>query len=365
MTALAARAGLGWPRVLVAGAVVGAAAVLLVGLFAAAGSEKLGYDFNAAYLPAAEAIRDGRSPYVDPESSVVAEERAYVYLPQLAIALVPLTVVPRDVASVLAVLAALGALAGALAAVGVRDVSCYAAAVLWAPTWNALEMANVSALLALAVALAWRWRDRVWQPAVALGLAVSTKLVLWPMLVWMAFTRRLRAAAATVAVGVAAAAVSWAVIGFAGLAEYPELLRRLSEAQSGRSYSFVGLAGALGLSEPWGQVAAVVVGGGLLAACALLARREEDLRSLACAIGAALALSPIVWQHYLVLLLVPLAIARPRFSAVWLLPVVLWVSPRAGNGEGVETILPALVAATLLAVILWRPTGREAVAVGG
>ena len=68
-----------------------------------------------------------------------------------------------------------------------------------------------------------------------------------------------------------------------------------------------------------------------------------------CAVAATLALSPIVWLHYLVLLLVPLAIARPRFSIVWLLPVLLWSSPRPGYAEGVQTFLPALVAVIIVA----------------
>ena len=56
--------------------------------------------------------------------------------------------------------------------------------------------------------------------------------------------------------------------------------------------------------------------------------------------AATLALSPIVWLHYLVVLLVPMAIARPRFSLLWLLPVVLWVSPRPGYPEGFTGLLP-------------------------
>jgi hypothetical protein len=69
-----------------------------------------------------------------------------------------------------------------------------------------------------------------------------------------------------------------------------------------------------------------------------------------------------VWLHYLVLLVVPLALARPRFSVLWLLPVVLWASPRAGHGEGVETILPAVVVTLVLAVLLssFAPARRRA-----
>jgi hypothetical protein len=51
-------------------------------------------------------------------------------------------------------------------------------------------------------------------------------------------------------------------------------------------------------------------------------------------------------------LLVPLAIARPRFSAVWLLPLLLWLTPLNGNGELVQPLLPALVAATVFVLAL-------------
>ena len=93
----------------------------------------------------------------------------------------------------------------------------------------------------------------------------------------------------------------------------------------------------------------------MLVACVVLARRGDEPRSFTCAVAATLALSPIVWLHYLVLLLVPLAIARPRFSIIWLLPILLWSSPRPGYAEGFQTFLPALVAVILVAVVLARP----------
>lgn len=58
---------------------------------------------------------------------------------------------------------------------------------------------------------------------------------------------------------------------------------------------------------------------------------------------------------------VTLVIAHPRFSAVWVLPIVLWVSSRAGNRDGIETIVPAIVAAILLAALLTRPRTEGAV----
>jgi hypothetical protein len=175
------------------------------------------------------------------------------------------------------------------------------------------------------------------------------------MFVWAAATRRLRIVGLAVGLGLAVTLLAWAAIGFAGLAEYPDLLRRLSEIQSERSYSIVGMVSTLGLAEGVGRALTLLVGGALLVGCVVLARRGDEERSFTCAVAATLALSPILWLHYLVLLLVPLAILRPRFSLIWLLPVVLWVSPKPGYAEGYETFMPALVAAILVAVLLARP----------
>ena len=73
----------------------------------------------------------------------------------------------------------------------------------------------------------------------------------------------------------------------------------------------------------------------LLVAAAVLARRgSNELGALALALAAALALSPVVWLHYLVLLVVPIAVARARLSLVWFAPLLLWVTPgTASNGS--------------------------------
>jgi hypothetical protein len=327
--------------------VVGAAAIFMVALFAAAGSEKLGYDFRTVYLPAAESVWHGESPYVADDDGGLP----YVYPPQLAILVVPFTALPVDVAAVLAVLLSLGALLGALALVGVRDIRCFAAVLVWAPGWNSLEMANVSALLALLLAIAWRFRSTVWPLAAALGLTVSLKLFLWPVLVWTAARRQFRALVAALAVGLAVTLASWAIIGFAGLTSFPD---QLSKVEFDASYSIVAIAEELGLGSAVGRVLTVLVGGIALAGVVYLARRGDDLGSFTASIAAALALTPVVWQHYLVLLAVPLAIARPRFSAAWLLPILLWVSPRADNGDVVQVVMPAIVAALLVAIVLSR-----------
>jgi hypothetical protein len=53
-------------------------------------------------------------------------------------------------------------------------------------------------------------------------------------------------------------------------------------------------------------------------------------------------------------LIAPLGVLRPRFSPLWLVPIVLWVSPRDENGHGLQPFVPAVVVALLLAVMLTR-----------
>ena len=225
----------------------------------------------------------------------------------------PLSWLPADLAVFLVFLAAVAALLGAVALVGVRDIRCYAAVLLWAPTWNALDTLNVSAALALGVALVWRFRSTLWPLAATLGAMVSVKFFLWPLLVWVALD-------ATAARG----GRSRSRIGFALTLrrrgrrsgspvsrDYPELLSRVGDQEN---YSLVAVAEEVGLG-PVGAVLAALVGAALLVA-AISTWREgagDSARSRS-PWPRCLALSPVVWLHYLTLLIAPLGLARPRFS---------------------------------------------------
>lgn len=343
----------GWRWLVSTTVLVAGAGVLVAALFTAFGSDnpdELGWDYRIAYYPAGDAILDGRSPYpTDPTDPTLDGPRLYVYPPQLALLLSPLSALPIDLAVVLAVIGSLGALMGALALVGVRDVRCYAAVVIWSPGWNALEMANVSALLALLLALVWRFRDRLWPFATALGLMVSLKLFLWPVAAWAVAMRRVSGAVLGVLVGAGLTLASWAVIGFAGLGTYWDLLDRVATQES---YSVKGMVFALGLGSTAAYAVMLVVGSSLLASSVWYARRCDGERSLLLAVVAALAMSPVVWLHYLVLFSVPLGLLRPRFGLLWLAPVLLWPLARSGNGEGIEPFVPALVVAVMVALLV-------------
>jgi len=335
-----------------------AVTVIAIITIVAAATGGIAGDFRGAFLPAAEAIVDGGSPYA------VA---GYVYPPQLAFLLTPLTSLPHDIAALVALVACAGLLIATLAVLGVRDPLCYLAMFAWTPTWNELDMVGVTPALALGLALAWRFRDRTLPPAIALALTVSTKVFLWPMFVWTLATRRTRLAVLAAGIGLAVTIALWFVLGFEGLVDYPGRLRDISASESIRrdSLSFVGLSTTLGLGVIVGHAMMLVTGVALLGGSLVRGRRGDDRGAFCLALAAAVAMTPILWLHYLLLLIVPLAIARPRFTPLWLLPIVLWVGLEPMHPEGLMTLLPMLVVAVMVARVVtdgwhfrWRPSHR-------
>ena len=328
--------------------------VLVPLLLHAAGSDYL-WDFRKAFLPAARALMDGDSPY--PRSlSELTSNAEYVYPPLAALVMAPFTWLPQTVAEVLFVALSLAAPALALHILRVRDWRCYGLVYLWPPLLGGVSLGTLSPFMALAVAAAWRYRSS----SVALGATVAgaavAKLFLWPLLVLFAAGDRWRAAAASVVLACAAGLASWAVIGFAGLREYPHLLSELSRLESGDGYSPTALGLALGLPRGDALAIAIAIGLPLLVAAGVLIRRPaSQLPALACVIAAVLALSPVVWLHYLILLLVPIAAARDRLGLLWFAPLLFWATPgtaSSGSAWRIALVL-AIVAGTL--VLAARP----------
>jgi alpha-1,2-mannosyltransferase len=122
-------------------------------------------------------------------------------------------------------------LAVGLRLLGVRDWRCYGVALLSMPVYTALSVGTLTPLLFLGTAAAWRYRDRKWVAASAVAGVVLIKIFLWPLILWLVLSRRRAAALLSVALGAAASVASWWIIGFAGFAEFPGLLRTLSRVE--------------------------------------------------------------------------------------------------------------------------------------
>jgi Glycosyltransferase family 87/Dolichyl-phosphate-mannose-protein mannosyltransferase len=278
----------------------------------------------AVFLGAAGKVTHAASPYA------FRGDETYAYPPLLAFLVEPLHALGPASATLVWTLVCLAAIGIALWLLGLRDWRCYVLAGAFPVTRSSIALGSVAPLMLLAVAVAWHWRARVLEPAVGLGAGIALKLLLWPLAVWLALTRRLRAAAASVGVGLAFVLIPWAAIGFAGIGSYPGLLRHVSRDEASSSYSVVALAVRAHLPESVGVVLSVIVAAGLLAAAGWVWRsgranpHDRDVAAVTLALAAALAASPIVWVHYFLLLLVPIALAQPRLSWLWFVPFVYY-----------------------------------------
>jgi hypothetical protein len=188
---------------------------------------------------------------------------------------------------------------------------------------------------------------------------VVTKIFLWPLVIWLVATRRFRAAAMTVVLGIVVTFGSWAALGFDGLRDYGHGLERVAGLVQERSYSLFALFRLLGLSAGPARIVVALLTLAALAAIFLVARGTDgDRRSFVLALGVGLLASPIVWMHYLVLLIVPIALYRPRLSAAWLVPVAYWVlQGQENDGSAGKIIL--LLGLTAAGVALAMRQRRE------
>jgi hypothetical protein len=296
------------------------------------------YDFKGGLYNAGQAILHGHDPY---RAGFIARQAAImrsggiaigqtsahafsvpVYPAPANLAVVPLSLMPYWVAGVVFTILSVGAMVLALWLLDVRDWRCYGLALISWPFIYGLELGTLGPLIVLGVAIMWRWREHLWPPAVALASIVIAKIFPFPLAAWLLITRRYRQLLLAVVLAAAVTLVAWAGLGFAGLTEYPSMLSNLSFIQEGRSDSLVAALLAAGLSARAAQAVALVAAGGLLAMAWRLARTEDgQRRAFGLAVMAALTASPIVWDHYLVLLFVPVALLTPSYSGLWLIPL--------------------------------------------
>jgi len=296
-------------------------------VFAAYGpSWPTGFDFRGTLWEPARALLDGRPIYPPPTEAAVVVGNPAVYPPLFILATVPLALVPVGTAAWLwFVLLAVG-VAVSLWILGVRDWRCYVLAVTSPVVVHGLFFGNLTVLLVLPLALAWKYRDHALVAGLAVGLAVAAKLFVAPLVVWLLLTRRFRAAAW--AVGSAALLVlgAWAAVGFEGLRDYPTLLRVVQDVYAVRSMSVSTVAGVLGASVSTAVAIAAVAGIACLAVAVWLAPRpDRDRRAFAVVVAACIVASPIVWPNYAALLFVPIAVTWPTVAPAWFFGYAVWL----------------------------------------
>jgi Glycosyltransferase family 87 len=310
-------------------------------------SDSLALDFQNEIYPESKALLAGELEFPGPHADL-SQGSNHIWPPLVAMLAAPLTLLPVDAANVVVALAGLVSFALALWIVGVRDWRVFGAAALWAPVTGEMRTAHLTLFLCLLIAVAWRMRRARYAAGLAIGLVISLKFLLWPLLLWLAARRRYGAAALGACVSAASLLL---LLPYIGILEYARLLRRLGETFDQDSYSPFGLLVQLGASDTAARAVALAIGVGVIAA----AWRRQ---SFVLFVAAALLLSPIVWLDYYALLAIPLAVVRPRFTVVWLLPVLTWGLPAAGAEIGtVEGVTRVVL---VFGVLTWYVARREA-----
>lgn len=342
------------------GAIAISAVAFLLVAYLNVRSTSFGYDFRGNPWDAARAVLHGKSPYAHMTTSYFrSHSNSYLLPPLFAELAVPLGALPFGVAFGVWTALSVAAFVAALYLVGLRSKLCFALALLSFPLLDNLVLGQLSAFMALGYALVWHYRDRRYLPGILIAFLIVLKLLAWPLLIWLAVSKRGRAAVAGLVTIPLLAVASWAFVGFHGL---PDLVRGLSiDARLSHSHSVTSVLVDLGLPHTVG-VAAALASGLLFAAWAVRAGlRGRDASAFAAAVAAGIYASPLVHPHYLLLVLVALAIVQPRPTWSWLALLGLWFSTSEPPSNPANLYAAFAVALVIVGSTLWAAdrTGVE------
>jgi hypothetical protein len=305
--------------------VVFLAAILLI---VVAAGDTLGYDSDA-YLLAARHVLDGQ-PLYDPTLAFAVGHGVFLYPPPFALAFIPLALLAASVATwlwlALIVVALVAAVALMPVRAGVRWATLLLAGLSW-PVLYAVKLGQVGPVLLLAFVVAWRWRDR---PAVAgAAMAVGALIKLQPALLfgWAAATGRWRAVAVGIAVVVVAGLVSAIVVGPSTFIDYARVVLAISKPVTTPQNDTLGaVLYQGGVAEGVASLLQTGLTGLVLLVTVVAWFRAPDETSFVVSVVASQLISPVLWAHYAILLLLPTAFLLERrqwWAAA--IPLVGWL----------------------------------------
>jgi hypothetical protein len=311
-------------------------------------------DFRFAYYPAGVRVLHGLSPYAASHHEIL-RARAFVYPALSAIAFVPFALLQNGTGEVLFTLLCIACVPATLRVLEVRDWRIYGITLLWLPVYSSWQTANLTMPLVLLAALAWRYRDRGMVSGLAAGVAISLKPYMWPIALWFLATRRPKAMAWTLWWIFILNVVAWGIIGYDQVHAYLHVSHEVTAALWRGGYGILAAAGHLGFGRPLGEMLLLTISAGVVGLMAYegLVRRRE-YHALILVVALILAASPLVRSHYFALLMVPLAIGRPRLGPLWLLPLLMWWCPPTA-ASGAQVALAWVVAGACLVVPFCTP----------
>lgn len=300
-------------------------------------------DFGQEYWPAAARVLHGLNPYALSWQRVSLGV-SFPYPALTAVAFVPLALLPHGLADDIWSAATILSLVVALRVVRVADWRIYGLVFLLTPVLVAWHTANLTLLLCLGLALLWRYRDRRLVAAALVAIMISLKPFIWPIGLWFLATRRYRTAIAAAALTLAINLAAFGVIGFGAIRGYLHVSSLVTHTQYRAGYTLLALAVRTGVSSSAANVVALAVPVILALVAVRCGRRGSELGALALTVIVILLATPVLWNHYFTLLLIPLAIYRPRLTPIWLAPLAWWACPVTPPGTAAVVVAWSILA---------------------
>jgi alpha-1,2-mannosyltransferase len=291
--------------------------VLFSGATIRAAGDNLGFDF-LAYHQAARRILDGL-PLYDLGFEQAGGFGLFYYPPPFAVLLLPLGLLDPLVATWAWTAILVGAFGLGVWLMPVSSTVRWTTVLLAGLSWPflfALRLGQIGPILFLLFAAGWRWLDDPVRLGASAGLGALVKLQPGLVLVWALLTRRFRAVVVGGVLIVVAALVAAVVTGPGSWLDYAVLLRAVSDPIETAHNSTPGaVAWQMGASMAVAaaiQMSATVLVFGVVVVAALRTSAEA---SYLVVVVASQLLSPILWSHYALLLLLPTA---------WLMQRGMW-----------------------------------------
>ncbi len=332
--------------------------VLVVGAVLAAAGSTFGFDF-LAYHQAAGRVLAGQ-PLYDTTFEQTGGFGLFYYPPPFVLPILPLALIDGSLAAVVWLGVLLAAFFASIALLPVRANVKWAVVLLAAVSWPVaytFKLGQVGPLLMLAFVVGWRWLDAPTRLGASAAAGALVKLQPGLLLAWAALTGRWRAVGIGVAVGLGSCAVATLVVGLDAWFDYVTLLRQVSDPIT-TPHNFTPGAIAYQLGAPHVVGVAVQLASSALVVAALLVavRWATAEASFLVAVVASQLLSPVLWDHYAMILLLPVAWLLER-RQWWAVAVPLAV---AIGVPAPPAVYPALFWIVLAALVAIGVRGRSA-----
>jgi hypothetical protein len=335
------------------------AIVVVAVVWAAMQAGTLGNDY-LAYDGAVRRFLAG-GPLYDQSPDVAGGFRLYLYSPPFALLAIPLAALAPATAALvftgLLVVAFPAAVLVMPVPLRVRWVVLFLGGISW-PLVYSIKLGQVGPILLLLFALGWRWLDKPARFGLTTALGVAIKVQPALLLGWALLTRRTRAFWWGLAGVAVLAVVATIVAGPNAWLDQARLLARVSQPiLTPHNFTPGRIAYELGASE----TAAWAVQIANWVACAVIVLyaiwRASAVASYMAVVIASQLVSPILWDHYALILLLPVAWLISR--GWWWTAVVPLATSIVLIGLVPTAVYPIAFWVTLVAVVVLGRLERQ------